>query len=88
MVTLLDFCKFSSSTVAVCVSTCSSEDSRVCSVVTVADKGSVTECADSEDFSTGNFTMQTSVVTISLFAINARFLHCTIFLLVTLFETN
>ena len=29
--------------------------SKVCSVATVADEGSVTECAVSEDFSTGNF---------------------------------
>ena len=67
--TFLDFCAFCTSTVAVCISTCSSEDSKVCSVTcssgdrkvcyvaTVADKGSVTKCATSEDFSNGNFLM-------------------------------
>ena len=58
MVIFLDFCNFSTSTVAVFIGTCSSEDSKVCSVATVADDGSLTECAISEDFSTGNFLMQ------------------------------
>ena len=58
MVCFLDFCRSSTSAVAVCISTCSSEASKVFSGLTVVDKGSVTFVPVFAGFSLANLLMQ------------------------------
>ena len=57
MVYVLDFGRFSTSAVAVCINTCSSEASKVFSAVMVVDKGSVTVFTVSVGFSVGNLLL-------------------------------